>query len=153
VTPTTVPVEDPEPTNTAAERPRSVPYDQQSAAVEPDPEPPASARISAIEPLVTPAADPSLGEALIVAQPRVRVSSVNESVNPAPGPLDYLTGWLKPTAIGIRDVMAVPVKALELLLRALFSAGAGLIVPVSLLIAFAVGAFQDRRIRSNSLVS
>ncbi|MGH8959017.1 MAG: hypothetical protein ACRDVK_10135 [Acidimicrobiia bacterium] len=50
--------------------------------------------------------------------------------------LTALTGWLES---GFRNLLSIPARFLELLLRALTSAGGGLVAPAAILVALAVG--------------
>lgn len=53
--------------------------------------------------------------------------------------LTALGAWLGSGISGLLDVLAIPIRLLELLLRALTSAGAGLVAPAAVLGALAVG--------------
>lgn len=61
------------------------------------------------------------------------------------GWLDGLTAWLRNSAGGLLDLLALPIRLLELLARALLTAGSGLIAPLSMLLAFTTYAIKDRR--------
>jgi hypothetical protein len=60
------------------------------------------------------------------------------------GWLDGLTNWLRNSADGLLNVLALPIRLLELLARALLTAGSGLIAPLSLLLAFTAILIKDR---------
>ena len=53
--------------------------------------------------------------------------------------LSALRGWLESGVSGLLDVLAMPARLLEILLRALMSAGSGLVAPAAILVALAVG--------------
>lgn len=53
--------------------------------------------------------------------------------------LSALRGWLASGVSGFFDVVAIPARLLEILLRALMSAGSGLVAPAAILVALAVG--------------
>lgn len=59
-----------------------------------------------------------------------------------------LTGWLRSAGGGLVDLLAIPLKLLELLGRALLTAGSGLVAPASLAIAFTLHAVRDQRWQS-----
>ena len=61
------------------------------------------------------------------------------------GWLNGLTNWLRSGANGLLDLLAMPVRLLELLSRALLTAGSGLIAPLSMLLAFTAYLIKDRR--------
>ena len=61
------------------------------------------------------------------------------------GRLDGLTGWLRNNADGLRNLLALPVRLLDLIARALLTAGSGLIAPLSMLLAFTAYLVKDRR--------
>ena len=61
------------------------------------------------------------------------------------GWLDGLTNWLRSGANGLLDLLAMPVRLLELLSRALLTAGSGLVAPLSMLLAFTAYLIKDRR--------
>jgi hypothetical protein len=56
-----------------------------------------------------------------------------------------LTDWLRGTANGLADFLSIPLRLLELLVRALLTAGSGLVAPASLALAFTIYAVKDRR--------
>lgn len=56
-----------------------------------------------------------------------------------------LTDWLRNAGGGLVDLMAIPLRLLELLARALLTAGSGLVAPASLAMAFTLHAVRDRR--------
>lgn len=56
--------------------------------------------------------------------------------------LDGLTNWLRTD--GLRDLLALPVRLLDLLARALLTAGSGLIAPLSMLLALTAYLVKDR---------
>jgi hypothetical protein len=56
-----------------------------------------------------------------------------------------LTDWLRGTANGLADLLSIPLRLLELLARALLTAGSGLVAPASLALAFTIYAVRDRR--------
>ena len=60
------------------------------------------------------------------------------------GWLDGLTNWLRTSTGGIFDLLALPIRLLELLARALLTAGSGLIAPLSMLLAFTAFLIKDR---------
>lgn len=70
-----------------------------------------------------------------------------------PGPADLvqanwlngLTNWLRSSADGLFNLLALPIRLLELLARALLTAGSGLIAPLSMLLAFTALLIKDRR--------
>ena len=53
--------------------------------------------------------------------------------------LSALRGWLASGVSGLFDVLAIPARFLEILLRALITAGSGLVAPAAILVALAVG--------------
>ncbi len=53
--------------------------------------------------------------------------------------LSALRSWLQSGVSGLLDVLAIPARLLEILLRALLSAGSGLVAPAAILMALAVG--------------
>jgi hypothetical protein len=57
--------------------------------------------------------------------------------------LDGLTNWLRTDLL--RNLLALPVRLLDLLARALLTAGSGLIAPLSLLLALTAYLIKDRR--------
>jgi hypothetical protein len=59
--------------------------------------------------------------------------------------LDGLTGWLRDSADGLGTLLALPVRLLALLARALLTAGSGLIAPLSMLLALTAYLVKDRR--------
>lgn len=61
------------------------------------------------------------------------------------GWLDGLTNWLRNSADGLLNVLALPIRLLELLARALLTAGSGLVAPLSMLLAFTAIQMKDRR--------
>ena len=61
------------------------------------------------------------------------------------GWLDGLTNWLRTSADGLLNLLALPIRLLELLARALLTAGSGLIAPLSMLLAFTAVLIKDRR--------
>ena len=56
-----------------------------------------------------------------------------------------LTNWLRSSADGLLNLLALPIRLLELLARALLTAGSGLIAPLSMLFAFTAVLIKDRR--------
>ena len=56
--------------------------------------------------------------------------------------LDGLINWLRTD--GLRDLLALPVRLLDLLARALLTAGSGLIAPLSMLLALTAYLVKDR---------
>lgn len=60
------------------------------------------------------------------------------------GWLDGLTNWLRNGANSLLDLLALPIRLLELLARALLTAGSGLIAPLSMLLAFTAILIKDR---------
>ncbi|HUP18069.1 MAG TPA: hypothetical protein VM848_18720 [Acidimicrobiia bacterium] len=61
------------------------------------------------------------------------------------GWLNGLTNWLRTSADGLLNLLALPIRLLELLARALLTAGSGLIAPLSMLLAFTAVLIKDRR--------
>lgn len=61
------------------------------------------------------------------------------------GWLDGLTNWLRNGGEGLLAFLAGPIRLLELLARALLTAGSGLIAPLSMLLAFTAFLIKDRR--------
>jgi hypothetical protein len=59
--------------------------------------------------------------------------------------LNGLTHWLRNSADGLLNLLALPIRLLELLARALLTAGSGLIAPLSMLLAFTALLIKDRR--------
>ncbi|HKY49077.1 MAG TPA: hypothetical protein VJQ79_13960, partial [Acidimicrobiia bacterium] len=59
--------------------------------------------------------------------------------------LSGLTGWLRNGASELVNVLALPIRLLEVLARALITAGSGLIAPLSMLLAFTALLIKDRR--------
>jgi hypothetical protein len=59
--------------------------------------------------------------------------------------LNGLTRWLRSSADGLLGLLALPIRLLELLARALLTAGSGLIAPLSMLLAFTALLAKDRR--------
>jgi hypothetical protein len=59
--------------------------------------------------------------------------------------LNGLTNWLRNSADGLLDLLGMPFRLLELLARALLTAGSGLIAPLSMLLAFTAYMIKDRR--------
>ena len=57
--------------------------------------------------------------------------------------LDGLTNWLRTD--GLRNLLALPVRLLDLLARALLTAGSGLVAPLSMLLALTAYLIKDRR--------
>jgi hypothetical protein len=55
-----------------------------------------------------------------------------------------LTDWLHRTANYLMDVLSIPLRLLEILARALLTAGSGLVAPASLALAFTIYAVRDR---------
>jgi hypothetical protein len=55
-----------------------------------------------------------------------------------------LTDWLHRTANYLMDVLSIPLRLLEILVRALLTAGSGLVAPASLALAFTIYAVRDR---------
>jgi hypothetical protein len=53
--------------------------------------------------------------------------------------LSALRGWLQSGVAALLDVLAIPARLFEILLRALMSAGSGLVAPAAILVALAVG--------------
>ncbi|HEY7582764.1 MAG TPA: hypothetical protein VIB78_03990 [Acidimicrobiia bacterium] len=53
--------------------------------------------------------------------------------------LNALRGWLESGVAALLDVIAIPARLLEILLRALLSAGSGLVAPAAILVSLAVG--------------
>jgi hypothetical protein len=75
-----------------------------------------------------------------------RASGVERAVDDQSwGWLAGLTGWLRALAQGLVDAVTFPIRLIEILLRALFTAGSGLVAPTTLLVAFTVTALRDRR--------
>jgi hypothetical protein len=74
------------------------------------------------------------------------VSERSSSMESSGGWLTGLTGWLRAVAEGLLSVLAFPIRLLELLWRAMFSAGSGLVAPISLLVAYTVSALRERRL-------
>jgi hypothetical protein len=56
-----------------------------------------------------------------------------------------LTDWLKSTAADLADLLFTPLRLLEVLARALLTAGVGLVAPASLALTFILYAARDRR--------
>jgi hypothetical protein len=81
----------------------------------------------------------SAGASNPVADPMTSVEPVDA------GWLDGLTNWLRNSAGGLFDLLAMPIRLLELLARALLTAGSGLIAPLSMLLAFTAMQIKDRR--------
>lgn len=97
----------------------------------------------------------SLGAALALQTALVDGVAAGAS-NPVPDPmpavesvdagwLDGLTNWLRNSAGGLLDLLAMPIRLLELLARAVLTAGSGLIAPLSMLLAFTAMQIKDRR--------
>ncbi|HJQ94138.1 MAG TPA: hypothetical protein VJ935_00320 [Acidimicrobiia bacterium] len=63
----------------------------------------------------------------------------NDSVLTNSDWLSALRGWLASGVSALLDVIAIPARLLEILLRALLSAGSGLVAPAAILVALAVG--------------
>lgn len=63
----------------------------------------------------------------------------NDPVVTNPDWLSALRGWLESGVSALLDVIAIPARLLEILLRALMSAGSGLVAPAAILVALAVG--------------
>jgi hypothetical protein len=61
-----------------------------------------------------------------------------------PASLGGLTAWLRDAAGGLLGLLALPIRLVELLARALMTAGSGLIAPLSLLLAYTAFAIKDR---------
>jgi hypothetical protein len=61
------------------------------------------------------------------------------------GWLNGLTSWLRTSADGLLNLLALPIRLLDLLARALLTAGSGLIAPLSMLLAFTAVLIKDRR--------
>ena len=61
------------------------------------------------------------------------------------GWLNGLTKWLRTSADALLNLLALPIRLLELLARALLTAGSGLIAPLSMLLAFTALLIKDRR--------
>lgn len=61
------------------------------------------------------------------------------------GWLTGLTDWLRGTANGLGDLLSIPLRLLAILVRALLTAGSGLVAPASLALAFTIYAVRDRR--------
>ena len=53
--------------------------------------------------------------------------------------LSALKAWLRSGVSALLDVVAIPARLLEILLRALLSAGSGLVAPAAILVSLAVG--------------
>ncbi len=67
--------------------------------------------------------------------------------------LDGLTGWLRDSADGLGTLLALPVRLLALLARALLTAGSGMIAPLSMLLALTAYLVKDRRWTRTSLTA
>ena len=63
----------------------------------------------------------------------------NDPVTKSTDWLSALRSWLEAGLNGLLDVVAIPARLLEILLRALMSAGSGLVAPAAILMALAVG--------------
>lgn len=61
------------------------------------------------------------------------------------GWLNGLTNWLRTSTDRLVNILALPIRLLELLTRALLTAGSGLIAPLSTLLAFTAFLIKDRR--------
>lgn len=72
-----------------------------------------------------------------VAETRIHAASI--------GWLDGLTDWLRSAADGLLGLLTLPVRLFEILIRALLTAGSGLVAPASLLLVFTAYAIRDRR--------
>jgi hypothetical protein len=94
-------------------------------------------------------------EAALALQTALVDSNVTEPSNldvdqPAPADLveanwlNGLTNWLRSSADGLLNLLALPIRLLELLARALLTAGSGLIAPLSMLLAFTALLIKDR---------
>lgn len=59
--------------------------------------------------------------------------------------LSGLTGWLRNGAGELIQVLALPIRLLEVLARALMTAGSGLLAPLSMLLAFTAVLIKDRQ--------
>ena len=59
--------------------------------------------------------------------------------------LNGLTNWLRSNVDALLNLLALPIRLLELLARALLTAGSGLIAPLSMLLAFTAVLIKDRR--------
>jgi hypothetical protein len=59
--------------------------------------------------------------------------------------LDGLTSWLRNSTDGLVKILALPIRLLEVLARALMTAGSGLIAPLSMLLAFTALLIKDRQ--------
>ncbi|HKZ21240.1 MAG TPA: hypothetical protein VJQ57_14165 [Acidimicrobiia bacterium] len=65
-----------------------------------------------------------------------------EGNDPVAGNIDWLSalrGWLQSGVAALLDVLAIPARLFEILLRALLSAGSGLVAPAAILVSLAVG--------------
>ena len=85
---------------------------------------------------------------MVLQSALVESDATDQLADPQPidaGWLNGLTAWLRDHTGGLLDLLALPIRLLELLVRALLTAGSGLIAPLSMLLAFTACALKDRR--------
>lgn len=80
-----------------------------------------------------------------VTEPSIEVAQPTAMEIIDAGWLNGLTNWLRTSADGLLNLLAMPIRLLELLARALLTAGSGLIAPLSMLLAFTAVLIKDRR--------
>lgn len=90
-----------------------------------------------------------LEASLLNSDTRALTGSIDAPATPSW--LARVAEWLPASLAGVVGLLAIPVKLLELLLRALFSAGSGLVAPASLLLAVVFTMLVDRH--PNSMTS
>jgi hypothetical protein len=97
----------------------------------------------------------SVQAALIASAPLISNSDATRVPDRMAGDswLDGLTGWLRDSAGGLGTLLALPVRLLALLARALLTAGSGLIAPLSMLLALTAYLVKDRRWMRTSLTA
>lgn len=88
-----------------------------------------------------------LEESLLNTDP-TRALTRSIDVSTASSWLARLADWLPSSLASLVGLLAIPLKVIELLLRALLSAGSGLVAPASLLLALVFTMLVDRHPRS-----
>ena len=95
---------------------------------------PAPTVVRALLTSLTPPAQVQIQSASVEADPLRQTQNSGDS-----GWLFSLSNWLGAGISGLLDVLSIPMRLLEVLLRALTSSGAVLLAPASLLLSLAIG--------------